>query len=174
MPQTSQYNPRSNPFPRNSVKRPTKRRSFASNGEEEVRRVLEDHYQVKFDNCRPNFLKNPETGSNLELDCYNKELKIAAEYQGVQHYRFPNPFHKTKKEFIDQLYRDKIKVKLCEENNVYLIRVPYTVPFNKIKDYVMERIPENYEPSATNTMEEDVSNYYEDQDYTMEEDEYDD
>jgi hypothetical protein len=31
---------------------------------------------------RPDFLKNPATGRNLEIDCFNNQLKIGLEYQG--------------------------------------------------------------------------------------------
>ena len=32
------------------------------------------------------------TGKSLELDCYNVEYGVALEYNGIQHYKFPNPF----------------------------------------------------------------------------------
>jgi len=97
-------------------------------GEEIVAEILEKILASKVQrNIRPGFLKNPETGKNLELDCYNEEYAIAVEYNGIQHYKYPSPFHNTEKEFLDQVYRDRLKKKLCDEAGVYLISVPYWV-----------------------------------------------
>jgi len=97
-------------------------------GEDLVAEILETILSSKVKrNTRPSFLRNPESGKNLELDCYNEEYAIAVEYNGIQHYKFPSAFHKTEKEFYDQLYRDKLKKKLCDEAGVYLICVPYWV-----------------------------------------------
>jgi hypothetical protein len=99
-----------------------------SKGEEIVAEVFADIMQREVQrNIRPNFLRNPETGKALELDCYDEEHKIAVEYNGIQHYKYPSAFHKSEKQFYDQLYRDKLKKKLCEEEGVYLIPIPYWV-----------------------------------------------
>lgn len=116
---------------------------FTSRGERLCREYIENHYNRPFPNCRPDFLRNPETGQNLELDCYNEELGIAIEYSGQQHYVYPNGLHRTRDDFLRQLRRDKFKVKCCEKNGVYLIRVPYTVRWNEIPQYIYERLPEN-------------------------------
>ncbi|NQZ58906.1 MAG: carbohydrate-binding protein [Lentisphaeraceae bacterium] len=53
-------------------------------------------------------MRNPVTGGshNLEIDCYNDELRIGVEYQGRQHYSFNPRFHKNKEAFRNQQYRD--------------------------------------------------------------------
>ena len=114
-----------------------------SKGEQLCKDVIQDIYQLPFYCVRPSFLKNPETGRNLELDLYNDQVKIAIEYNGIGHYVYPNPFHRTKEEFINQIRRDKFKVDMCDVNDVYLISVPYTIPLNysAIKEYIMERLP---------------------------------
>lgn len=106
-------------------------------------KVLEEFYKKPFVSTRPGWLKNPETGGILEIDCYNDELKIGVEYNGIQHYRYPNIFHKTYDEFIKQVRRDQYKHKKCDENGVYLITVPYNVPQEKIKEYILHYLPEN-------------------------------
>lgn len=99
-----------------------------SKGEDILAEVLQDILQKEIQrNVRPNFLRNPESGKALELDCYIPEYKLAVEYNGIQHYKFPSAYHKTEKEFYDQLYRDRLKKKLCDEEGVYLIPVPYWV-----------------------------------------------
>ena len=52
-------------------------------------RFFEKIYNKKFAKCKPLWLKN-QRGSQLELDGYNDELKIAFEYQGRQHYEDNN------------------------------------------------------------------------------------
>ena len=38
-------------------------------------------------------------------------------------------------------YRDRIKNKYCDDNNIYLIRIPY-YDLNKINEqYIVERLP---------------------------------
>jgi hypothetical protein len=84
--------------------------------------------------CRPQFLTNPETGRALELDCYLPELGIAVEYNGRQHYEFPNSFHSDQSEFEDQIYRDNLKRQLCDENEIYLITIPYHIDMCSVKN----------------------------------------
>lgn len=114
---------------------------FKSRGERECKRVMEKVYGVPFITVRPDWLKNPKTGRNLELDCYNDELKIGVEYNGEQHYNWPNFTNCTKENFVLQLERDQVKKKLCKQQRVHLITVPYTVSIKQIEKYIMERLP---------------------------------
>lgn len=117
------------------VKKPTSNR-FMSKGEAECKRVLEKIFQCEFHSVRPNWLKNPETKRNLELDCYNETCKVAVEYNGKQHYVFPNGFHKKESDFFKQVRRDEYKVDCCERNGVFLIRVPWKVKIEDIEQYI--------------------------------------
>src|SRR5579872_1960468 len=114
-----------------------------SRGEILCRKVLEKFYEKPFPKCRPDFLVNPETGYNLELDGYNEELKIAFEYNGIQHYEYPNGFHKTEEEFFDQTRRDGFKKEICKEMGIHLISIPYFIKYEKIMDYIEYFLPEN-------------------------------
>lgn len=126
----------------NPAKRNSKR---CSKGEAACREALEQIYGKPFDCVRPDFLKNPETGKNLELDCYNDELKIGLEYNGIQHYKWPNFTGQSKEDFVKQLRRDKYKTEVCTQHGIYLINVPYNVPIKHIKSYIEYYRPENYE-----------------------------
>ena len=103
---------------------------------------MERIYGVPFKTIRPDWLRNPETGAKLELDCYNDELKIAVEYNGEQHYKWPNFTNQTYEQFINQVRRDKLKTELCDRNGVYLIPVPYNVSHDKIPEFIMSHLPE--------------------------------
>ncbi len=108
-----------------------------SKGEIECRRVLEKIFNKPFNKIRPNFLRNTVTGNyNLELDCYNDDLKLAVEYNGIQHYKYVPYFHKSKESFQNQQYRDYMKRNICKENGIYLIEVPYTIKIDDIEDYI--------------------------------------
>lgn len=118
-----------------------KKKTFQSKGEMECKRVLENLFNKPFERCRPNFLANPVTGNvNLELDCYNDELKLAVEYNGIQHYKFTPYFHKNYEAFQNQKYRDYMKEDLCNKNNITLIIVPYNISNNKIQQFLVDKL----------------------------------
>lgn len=114
-----------------------------SEGEYICRDVLEAVYGLPFPKAHPDWLKNPETGGRLELDCYNEELGIAVEYNGVQHYKWPNGFKQSLEEFQQQLRRDQYKREVCESRGIYYIVVPYKVPAKDIPAYLYDLLPEN-------------------------------
>lgn len=116
-----------------------------SKGELECRRVLEEIFGRQFPKNRPNFLRNPVTSNeldsnNLELDCYNPDLKLAVEYNGIQHYKYVPYFHKSKDAFQNQKYRDYMKREMCEKNGITLIEVPYTVKVPDIKSFLLSKL----------------------------------
>jgi hypothetical protein len=113
-----------------------------SKGEIECRRVLEKIFNKPFNKSRPNFLNNPVTGGNfnLELDCYNNELKIAVEYNGIQHYKYNKFFHKNYEHFLNQKYRDDMKKRICKDNNIILIEVPYIIKLENIEDFLIQEL----------------------------------
>lgn len=116
-----------------------------SKGEVECRRVLQYLFKKPFDKERPDFLRNPVTGGgfNLELDCYDPELKIAVEYNGIQHYQYVPYFHKNHEAFLNQKYRDALKMKMCQEHGVILINVPHTVKLEDVKGYLEKELRRN-------------------------------
>jgi hypothetical protein len=117
-----------------------------SKGEIECRRVLEKIFNTTFPKARPNMLRNPVTSDergndfNLELDCYNEKLKLACEYDGVQHYKYVPYFHKTRDAFQNQKYRDYMKRDLCQKNGITVITVPYTVKVPDIEEYIKKEL----------------------------------
>lgn len=78
--------------------------------------------------------------SYIELDGYCKSLDLAFEYNGYQHYVFPNKFHKrSRKKFDAQVERDKRKVAYCEAHGITLIVIPYTEEHN-LEEYIKEQL----------------------------------
>jgi len=79
--------------------------------------------ELKWNDRSNSWNKNPLTGRNLELDCWDPKSKIALEFQGHQHTRYPNAFHKTEEEFKDLIRKDLQKKANCKAHGVYLIEV---------------------------------------------------
>jgi hypothetical protein len=113
-----------------------------SKGEIECRRVLKKLFNRPFNKCRPDFLRNPVTGGNfnLELDCFDDQLNLAVEYNGIQHYKYIPYFHKNKEAFLNQKYRDDMKRRICKDNKITLIEVPNTVNINDIENYLISKL----------------------------------
>jgi len=113
-----------------------------SEGELECRRVLREMFHRPFHKDRPDFLRNPVTGGNfnLELDCFDPELRIAVEYNGAQHYKYIPFFHKNKEAFLNQKYRDQMKRQMCKENGILLIEVPHTIKKEHIRSFLQKEL----------------------------------
>ena len=83
---------------------------------------------------------SPEWLGKQRIDIYIKELNIAIEYQGEQHYK-PIDIFGGEEGFIECQKRDKLKKALCEANGVKLIYFKYDEKLteenilNKIKNY---------------------------------------
>lgn len=149
--------------PQQQPQQPSNR--FNSKGQKTCCQIMEEIYGKPFLCARPSWLKNPETGGILEIDCYNDELKIGVEYNGIQHYVYPNIYHKSLLEFKNQVRRDQYKIKKCEENGVYLITVPYNVPNHKIKDYILSNLPEEEQDQEEETDQEWTDDETDDQEF---------
>jgi hypothetical protein len=108
--------------------------------ENKCRKILENIYKRPFPTKRPDFLKSPMTKMNLELDCYNEELKLALEYNGPQHYKYIPHFHKNKRAFYAQVHRDDWKRKKCRELGITLIEIPYWVIDVDLRDYIIKEL----------------------------------
>ena len=114
------------------------------------RKIFETILNKEFPKSRPEWLVN-DRGNQMELDGYNKELALAFEYQGRQHYKYNEHFHKSIKEFEQRKVNDKLKRELCKKNGVTLIEVPYTVEHNQIQDYIINKCKnENVDISEIN------------------------
>jgi len=71
----------------------------------------------------------------MELDGYCKELNLAFEYHGIQHYKEIDFFHR-KTPLGRRRKDDETKRLLCKQNYVTLIEVPYTVQPEELQEFI--------------------------------------
>lgn len=87
--------------------------------EEECRTIFQDITKKNFVKVRPDWLKNPDSGRNLELDGYCEELKMAFEFDGRQHFE-----HTFKDDDLqDLIKRDEFKAQACRNLGIRLIKI---------------------------------------------------
>lgn len=96
-----------------------------------VKSILEQLLSVQFNKHR--FYYNNR--KYYEVDGYNKDLRLAFEYNGYQHYIYPNRYHKDKSIFTQLQSRDKEKEQYCRDNNIKLIVISYKEN-NSLKQYL--------------------------------------
>lgn len=108
--------------------------------ETRCREIFEKLFRVPFVSIRPTFLKNHSTGRNLELDGYNEQLKLAFEYNGMQHYKYSPKFHRKEEDLIKQKERDVLKKQKCKDNNITLIEIPYNIGYDKLESYIINEL----------------------------------
>ena len=109
----------------------------SSKGETKIRNYLEDNdikhiSEHPFDNLKSN--KNYK----LKYDFYLPEHNTLIEYDGVQHFKIVERFG-GRSAFMKRRHRDKLKDKYCLDNNIELIRIPYT-DFNNIEIILKSKI----------------------------------
>ena len=107
-----------------------------SQGEEKIKNILSQNNiiyesQKTFEDCR-----FPDTNMLARFDFYLPNYNILIEYDGKQHYQYTNSGWNTEENFLKTQNRDKYKNEWCKNNNIKLIRIPYT-DFNILNfDYI--------------------------------------
>jgi hypothetical protein len=97
--------------------------------EQVCRQYMEQIFGYKFPKCKPKFLINPNTNTRLELDGYCFELGLAFEHHGLQHYQKSHRFYSE-----EAISRDKIKLEICNLNNIKIIYIPALFAKTKLSD----------------------------------------
>lgn len=113
---------------------------MTSHGEERCKAIFENIFNEKFPNVRPSWLMNHQTGILLEFDGYCQRLKLAFEYDGIQHFEYPNIFHQTHRQFESQRRIDEMKNRKCKIYGVTLIRIKYNI--ENLEGYIKQRLKE--------------------------------
>jgi hypothetical protein len=130
----------------NYIRNYKKKKTFVkteSNGETICHEIIKEIFpEYSFNKIRPEWLKNPDTNRCLELDLFCRELNLAIEYNGKQHYEYNKFFHKNISNFESQCERDELKKHLCTLHGITLITVPYKYNTKQsIREYILNRLP---------------------------------
>ena len=107
-------------------------------GEQLSKQIFTVIFNKPFNKKYLKWLINPSTGRRMHLDGYNEELKLAFEYNGIQHYVYNPYFHRNRKQFNIQQMKDLVKKKLCRKNGIELIIIPYTIPYEDLPDFIIK------------------------------------
>lgn len=110
---------------------------LSSYGESYIAQLLQKEQifyisQKSFNDCI-----NPVTKSKLYFDFYLPDYNICIEYDGIQHFQ---PTFYTHDDFKERQKRDKIKDRYCNENNIPLLRIKYTLSEEEIKTTIFNFI----------------------------------
>ncbi len=100
------------------------------------RYILEKLFSLKFAHNRRIF------SNKFEADGYCKKLHMAFEYNGLQHYKFVEHFHKDKAGFEVQQRRDKEKYRLYKNKKIKLVIIPYWVAKSddELSEYIINEL----------------------------------
>ena len=101
------------------------------------RGYLEKIFGKKFPTKKPKWLINSR-GNRMELDGFCRELNLAFEYHGIQHYKKESYLYKKKSGFKRRIQDDLTKRKLCKKNDVVLIEIPYKVKYEDMGKYIVD------------------------------------
>lgn len=112
----------------------------AGRREEYVRQLLVHMFGgANFGRARPPWLLNSR-GNLMELDGYNRDLGIAFEHNGVQHYEIDGYLVTHAKQLKQREDDDAAKVRLCAAHDVNLIVIPWNIPDSRIQDFITREL----------------------------------
>ena len=115
-----------------------------SKGENLIKEILDKmkilyFSEYSFDNCI-----NPKTNTKLRFDFYLPSYNCCIEYDGIQHFEVSGGWNDNQN-LKETQYRDQIKNEYCKNNNIKLIRIPYTDFDILNKSYLIERLDDMME-----------------------------
>jgi hypothetical protein len=105
--------------------------------EEICRRFFEELFGKRFPTSRPSWLKGPK-GGQMHIDGYCETLQLGFEYNGKQHYN-KTLFFERRKPFEEIAQYDHLKKRLCKENHIIIIDIPFDISYNLMKEYITKQ-----------------------------------
>lgn len=102
-----------------------------SSGEIAIIKMLEkNNIQYQQEQSAPGCI-NPETKKPLRFDFYLPDYNCFIEFDGIQHFETIK-YWGGKNGLEERQKKDNIKTNYCLTNNIYLIRIPYTIDLKKL------------------------------------------
>jgi hypothetical protein len=106
--------------------------SRGTKSEEITRTYFEEIFDSKFKKVRPKWLRNSR-GRQMELDGYSSDLKIAFEYQGIQHFK---EFGLYNTNLEQRIIDDERKLQLCQEHGISLFYLTFKDSYEDFPDLI--------------------------------------
>lgn len=104
------------------------------------RAVFENIFDKKFPKTNNlKWLVNTK-GNRAELDGYCKDLKLAFEHQGEQHYKINRIFIKSNTQLENRKRDDELKRALCKKHKILLIEIPYSINLEQIELFIIKEL----------------------------------
>ena len=103
--------------------------SISSKGQRKIKEILTDSNitfveEKRFSSCNYGDSNNGHT--QARFDFFLPDYNCLIEYDGIQHFIQRNGYFDNPNKFELTKERDKIKNNWCKENNISIIRIPYT------------------------------------------------
>lgn len=76
----------------------------------------------------------------IDFMVFKDNKRIAIEYNGEQHYKFSNYFHKTYDKYLEQRKRDIAVKDWCNKRDITFLEIPYTWTDDEIISKIKEVI----------------------------------
>ena len=102
------------------------------------RLFFENIFNKKFLKIRPKWLRSVGVSRSMEIDGFNRELKLGFEYNGSQHYQVKSKFYKNGIEELRKRKSDDIlKIHLAKTRGINIITVPFWIKANEMEKYIV-------------------------------------
>lgn len=98
-----------------------------------IANIMNENGMEFIEECRFDECKNKRS---LPFDFYLPKYNTCIEYDGKQHFE-PIDFFGGENAFQLRQYNDDIKTQFCLENNIFLLRLPYTMSKNEIANAIL-------------------------------------
>jgi hypothetical protein len=124
-----------------------KKKKRINKTEEKCREIFQRIFQRPFPSIRPDWLKSPATGRNLEIDGFCPDIEtslgkgLGFEYNGIQHSKYTTHFHrKGPQEFDYQCAKDDWKNAKCKDLGITLINIPHDISPHDLERHIKYKL----------------------------------
>ena len=78
--------------------------------------------------------------SKLRFDYYLPQYHLCIEFNGIQHYEYVEYFHRNKAQFQQQIYKDGLKEKYCQDNSISFLELPCDLTVSEVQSRLMNTL----------------------------------
>ena len=78
--------------------------------------------------------------SKLRFDFYVPKYNLCIEFNGIQHYEYVEYFHRNKAQFQQQIYKDGLKEKYCQDNSIFFLELPCDLTVSEVQFKLMNTL----------------------------------